>query len=93
MIRLKNPYVLCTEIRKANEKISAGEIKVFNSLGLVQHKYSYSSPSEITVVGNRLCQNGTKLKFNSWFTNKYQWDKIISYYKDGRSPADGLQDV
>ena len=93
MIRLKKPYVVCTEIRNDDETISAGEIKVFNSFGMVQYSYTYKSPTEITVVKNRLCQNGTKLKFNSWFTNKHQWDKIIRYYTDGKLPADDLQDL
>lgn len=93
MIRLKKPYVVCTEIRNDDETISKGEIKVFNSFGIVQYTYTYSSPKEITVVKNRLCQNGTKLKFNSWFTNKHQWNKIISYYKEGKLPADDLQDL
>lgn len=93
IIRLKKPYVLCSEIRNENDEITSGEIKVLNSFGQVQYRYEYKSTSEITVVGNRLCQNGTKLKFNSWFINKHQWNKIIRYYTDGKLPADDLQDL
>jgi len=84
--------VLYNEIRNTNGDLILGEIKVFHSFGQESHQYSYQSSSEITVIGNRLCQNGKKLKFNSWFTNKHQWGKIIHYYKDGKLPVDDLQD-
>jgi hypothetical protein len=88
-MRLTVPYAVCTEETLGKN----GEIKVYNSYGKVQHTYRYQSRDEITVHGNRLYQGNKKLRFNSWFTKKHEWEKIVQYYSTGTLPADELQEI
>ena len=87
-VRIKQPCVICDEAVQG----SAGAIRVYGIFGQLLVTYTYSHRSEIMVKENRLYQNGKKLKFNSWFTNLHQWEKIKRYYTDGLLPADDLQE-
>ncbi|MBK8927725.1 MAG: hypothetical protein IPM74_17935 [Crocinitomicaceae bacterium] len=79
--RLRKPYICCFK----------NEITVTGLFGEISKTYKWEQKNEICISGNRVFVQGKKLKFNSWFTNVHQYQKMLRYLSGENMPADELQ--
>ena len=79
--RLQKPYIRCYK----------NEIYVTGLFGEISKSYTWDRKNEISVSKNRVFIQGEKLKFNSWFTNTHQYQKMLRYLSGENMPADELQ--
>jgi len=72
---------------------NAQEIKLYSYLGTIRKRYTFQSPSAITIKSNRLYLNNEKLKINAWMVDKKDWQRMLDFYSDTNDVMlDELQD-
>ena len=80
--RLSKPYLI----------LYKNNLEVRGLFGEISKKDEWTTMNELTVRSGRIYLRKSKMHFNSWFTNKYQYEKLLRYCSDKTSLADELQD-
>lgn len=70
LVRLRKPYLV----------YSANQIRVRGTYGENYKIYTWNKPEEIEVKNGRVFLNGNKLRFNSWFTNRHQYNRMLAFF-------------
>ncbi|MBI3136531.1 MAG: hypothetical protein HYZ14_17785 [Bacteroidetes bacterium] len=82
LVRLRKPYLV----------YSPNKIEVRGTYGEIYKTYTWEKADEVSVKDNRIFLNGKKLRFNAWFTNKHQYNRMIRFFSGEILVADELQD-
>lgn len=81
-VALKNPYALFDQ----------KELIIYNFIGKIRIKYTFSNKNEVKVKNNKLFLNGEKMKISHSFVNKEEWNRLINFYSGDAHFIDELQD-
>ena len=81
-VSLKSPYA----------DFSKNELIIYNFIGKIRIKYTFSDKKEVKVKNNKLYLNGEKMKISHSFVNTEEWKRLINFYSDDSQLLEELQD-
>jgi hypothetical protein len=77
---------------KPNVIYTKEEIIVFGLFGNERYRYDLKGTPILRLKNERFYLGGEKLKFNRWFIDKKDWERIKHFYFQEKALLDELQD-
>ena len=77
---------------KPNVSYNRTNIIVYGLFGNVRREYILDGAQEITFHNNRFYLGNEKLKFNHWFIDKKDWERMKHFYFPDNALFDELKD-